>query len=330
MTEPALRISVVLATYNGARHLLEQLTSLADQTRLPDELVISDDGSTDDTVAIARDFAASAPFAVQVHQQPVNLGPDQHFGAALALATGDVVFCCDQDDRWHPDKLRRMVGLFEQDDRLGLVLCDGRLVDDEMRPTGSTIWGRFGFDAAAQDEVEGGSAFAVFARRMPVYGCTMAVRRELSGSYLPVPHGVTFDSWIGQIASVLAPVGLVREPLIDYRQHAAQVTGFREGSRIRRLAAMVGSSDVAVVDADVVRLRAMAARLDALPASAARDAAKAVTEDRLRLAARRRAARRSLLLRVPLIAAGLVRGEYRRGAQGVRSAAIDLLSRRAR
>jgi glycosyltransferase involved in cell wall biosynthesis len=330
MTEPTERISVVLTTYNGERHLMEQLQSLVDQRRRPDELVISDDGSTDGTLALAEAFAVEAPFPVRVHRQPVNLGPDQNFSAALALATGDLVFCCDQDDRWHPDKLERMASRFASQPGLGLVLCDGRLVDEAMTPTGGTIWQWFGFDAAAQDEVEHGEAFAVLARRMPVYGCTMAVRRDLSGSCLPVPEGCTFDSWIGQIVSVLAPVALIREPLIDYRQHATQVTGFQEGSRFRRLLGMLGRSDARAVDAELVRLRAMRDRLATLPATPKREDAQRITADRLRLTERRLAARRSVVRRVPLIAVGVLRGEYRRGAQGLRSAAIDLLARPGR
>jgi glycosyltransferase involved in cell wall biosynthesis len=330
MNASSPRISVVLATYNGARHLMEQLQSLVDQTRLPDELVISDDGSTDGTVALAEEFAGRAPFPVQVHRQSVNRGPDQNFGTALALATGDVVFCCDQDDRWHPEKLERMTALFAEDPRLGLVMCDGRLVDEAMTPTGGTIWGWFGFDEAMQDRVEQGEAFEVFARRVPVYGCTIGVRRALADLYLPVPEGSTFDSWIGQVVSVVAPVRLVRDPLIDYRQHAAQVTGFQQGSRLRRLVGMVGRSDADAVDRELVRLRSMQERLATLPASAARAEAERVTSDRVQLALRRVAARRSLVRRVPLIAVGVLRGEYRRGAQGLRSAAVDLLAPRSR
>lgn len=330
MNASSPRISVVLATYNGERYLREQLRSLVEQTRSPDDLVISDDGSTDGTVALAESFAAQAPFPVRVHRQPVNRGPDQNFSTALALATGDVVFCCDQDDRWRSDKVERMAACFDADPRLGLVMCDGRLVDETMTPTGTTIWERFEFDAVQQDRVEQGEAFAVFARRMPVYGCTIAVRRDLSDAYLPVPVGSTFDSWIGQIVSVMAPVRLVREPLIDYRQHGAQVTGFQGGSQLRRLAVMIGRSDAEAADRELVRLRSMRERLAILPASIARSEAERITADRLRLTERRLDARGSLVRRVPLIAGGVLRGEYHRGAQGLRSAAIDLLARRSR
>lgn len=327
MVDSPLRISVVLATYNGAQHLREQLESLAVQTRLPDELVVSDDGSTDATAEVVAAFAEEASFPVRFHRQPANLGPDQNFASAFARATGDIVFSCDQDDRWHAEKLERMTALFEQQPGLGLAMCDARLVDERMRPTGDTIWSRFGFDRTLQDIVENGDAFTVFARRMPVYGCTIAVRRSLSSAYLPIPAGPTFDSWIGQITSVLAPVRLVREPLLDYRQHSAQVTGFEQGSRLRRMLSMVGRSDALSVSAELVRLEAVAGRLRELPGSPARDRAEAVTVDRLRLTRRRVAARASLARRVPLVLGGVLRGEYSRGAQGLRSAAIDLLAR---
>ena len=166
--------------------------------------------------------------------------------------------------------------------------------------------------------------------RTPVYGCTIAVRTALAAHFLPVPRGATFDSWIGQVVAVVAEVRLIEEPLIDYRQHAAQFTGFAEGSRWARLRGMVTRSDAAAVRSELVRLEAMERRLALLPQSGARDRAQVVTSDRLRLARRRLAARASVRRRAPLIAVGLARGEYRRGAQGLRSALIDLIAPRDR
>ncbi len=99
MPQPGrLRISIAMCTYNGARFLPEQLASFAAQERLPDELVVCDDGSTDATMEILQDFAATALFEVRVERNPQNLGFVRNFEKTLSLCTGDIVFLSDQDD----------------------------------------------------------------------------------------------------------------------------------------------------------------------------------------------------------------------------------------
>src|SRR6266436_7212118 len=99
------RISVAMCTYNGARFLPRQLESIATQTRLPDELVVCDDGSSDESVAIVRWFANSAPFTVRLEINERNLGSTKNFGKAIGLCEGDIIALADQDDVWKPLKL---------------------------------------------------------------------------------------------------------------------------------------------------------------------------------------------------------------------------------
>ena len=105
--------SVALCTYNGGRFLREQLQSIADQSARPAELVICDDGSTDDTVSIAETFARSAPFRVDVHRNRTRSGTIANFDYAMSLCGGDVIFLCDQDDVWHPEKIARTIRRFD-------------------------------------------------------------------------------------------------------------------------------------------------------------------------------------------------------------------------
>src|ERR687894_3003245 len=101
------RFSVAMCTYNGARFVAEQLASVAAQTRPPDELVVCDDGSTDETCRLVEEFAARAPFPVRLFVNERNLGSTRNFGRAVALCEGDLVALSDQDDVWHPEKLER-------------------------------------------------------------------------------------------------------------------------------------------------------------------------------------------------------------------------------
>ena len=106
-----LTFSVALCSYNGAKFILEQLDSIAAQTRTPDELVICDDGSCDATIAEVANFASRASFPVRVHVNEAVLGPTKNFERAIALSGGDVIALCDQDDVWHSDKLARFEAL---------------------------------------------------------------------------------------------------------------------------------------------------------------------------------------------------------------------------
>src|SRR5580700_9119831 len=98
-------ISLAMATFNGARYLGDQLTSLASQTVKPLELVACDDGSTDETIALLQSFSASAPFTVRIIQNVNRLGYKQNFMKAASLCKGSLIAFCDQDDIWNDNKL---------------------------------------------------------------------------------------------------------------------------------------------------------------------------------------------------------------------------------
>ena len=99
-----IKVGIVLATYNGGRFLSEQLESFLVQERMPDELLVSDDASTDETLSIVDAFARRAPLPVKVVVNPERLGFIRNFAAALALADADIIFMSDQDDVWLPQR----------------------------------------------------------------------------------------------------------------------------------------------------------------------------------------------------------------------------------
>ena len=119
---PPLSVSVAMGAYNGTAFLEPQLASLAAQTRLPVELVVCDDNSRDDTVAVLERFAAQAPFEVRIVRNETNLGFGANFMKASGLCRGDLIAWCDQDDVWAPEKLARCVAAFETDPEAVLVV----------------------------------------------------------------------------------------------------------------------------------------------------------------------------------------------------------------
>jgi len=134
------RVSIALCTYNGAPYLLEQLQSFCLQTRLPDELIVCDDGSTDDTLRILDDFARNAPFLVQTYTNDHNLGYARNFEKAVSLCTGDIIFLSDQDDVWSVSKVEKVYDRFLLDRRLELVFTDAELVNENLEPIGINLF----------------------------------------------------------------------------------------------------------------------------------------------------------------------------------------------
>ena len=111
-------VSVAMATFNGARYIRQQLASLAAQSHLPLELVVTDDGSTDETLNLVDEFATHAPFPVFVHRNKTRLGHRANFLQAAILCTSDLVAFCDQDDVWHRRKIEVLVPFFNNPDIL--------------------------------------------------------------------------------------------------------------------------------------------------------------------------------------------------------------------
>ena len=132
------RLSVAMATYDGERFLPEMLESLAAQTRLPDELVVRDDGSTDRSLDVVHAFAAHAPFPVRVLHSDGHLGYAQNFVAASAACTGDLLFFADQDDSWRPEKLETVARAVSRRD-VAAVSHDFTLADADGAPAGAVV-----------------------------------------------------------------------------------------------------------------------------------------------------------------------------------------------
>src|ERR1051325_2274006 len=153
-----MRLSIALGTYNGGVYLKEQLESLAAQTRMPDELVISDDHSTDDTLRLVEEFAATADFPVRLSVNESNLGIAKNFEKAISLCRGDVIVLSDQDDVWHPDKLESVERVFESKPQLSLVFSNAELVDETLRLYDETLFDWVHFDGEKQRLVKSGRA----------------------------------------------------------------------------------------------------------------------------------------------------------------------------
>ena len=230
MTTP-LSLSVALASYNGERYIGAQLDSIARQTRLPDELVICDDASTDSTADIVREFARHAPFAVRFLQHQ-RMGSTRNFELAIAECRGDIIFLCDQDDVWYPNKMETIEAVFIDRPETGAVFTDADVVDENLQPLGSRLWKYFRFRPKEQAQVEAGDALSVLLRHPVATGATMAFRSSFRDFLLPMPP-TWHDAWIALLIGTTSHLVALPAPLIAYRQHGHNQVGIPRPGRNR-------------------------------------------------------------------------------------------------
>jgi len=222
-----MRISVAMCTYNGAEFLPAQLQSIITQSRSPDEIVICDDRSTDDTQKLLEEFKSESPVPIKVHINDQNLGSIKNFERAITLCTGDVIALSDQDDVWRNDKLQLFETVLNNSPSAGLVFSDAAIVDENLTPLNRRMWDEVGFDAHKRKLVRTGHALEVLITGWTVTGATMAFRAPFTKLALPIPDDIAMihDGWIALTIAAVADVVALDEPLVQYRQHARQQIG---------------------------------------------------------------------------------------------------------
>lgn len=233
-------ISVCIASYNGAGFIREQVDSILPQLAEGDELIVSDDGSTDGTLDILRSYGDPRIRIFHHRKEPKPNKFDyttSNFENALRQAKGDIIFLCDQDDVWLPDKVERML------EAIGnnlLVLSDCMLVDENLKVMHKSYFELNGLHKGIVGNLV----------RNSFLGSCMAFRRELLGYALPFPaHSVAHDIWLGLLARYHGKVSFLTTPTMLYRRHEATVSAsggespfslaFKIGYRIRILFAFL-------------------------------------------------------------------------------------------
>ena len=229
-----MRISVAMATFNGERFIAEQLASLRAQTRLPDELVVCDDQSTDRTLDLVEQFARTAPFEVRIHRNERNLGFGDNFLRAASLCRGDWIAFCDQDDVWLADKLATAERYTHLPGRNVLVVAhNADVVDESLVPSGVRY-----LNLRKVMVCEG--------RKLPnlwvASGFTMLFRADLvrripyddRGPDPSLPGAaLAHDVWVCRIARSLGDIVILPQSLVLYRRHPATTTSFLAGGNQR-------------------------------------------------------------------------------------------------
>jgi glycosyltransferase involved in cell wall biosynthesis len=208
-------ITVCVATHNGEKYIEEQLTSILSQLGDDDEVIISDDASTDTTLDII-DGLHDRRITVLHHHPCKALFPidrsSHNFENALSRAHGEYIFMADQDDVWLPGKVNTMMEALQEH---SLVMADCKLTDSELNVTNPSY-----FSVRKMS-----SSIVSNLLQSSFLGSSMSFRREILDDALPLPeYGVGHDLWLGLISILYFDVTFVRKPLTLYRRHGSTVT----------------------------------------------------------------------------------------------------------
>jgi len=225
-------ISVAMTTYNGAQYITEQLDSIRLQTRKVDEIVIVDDGSSDNTVEILRSYADKYPECrIHLEQNETNLGYKKNFYKAISLCNGDITFLCDQDDCWFDDKVEKMCGLLEEHPEIGVlssafIQMDG---DGNKGARKSAYQRKMDMDELVCVPIED----LIFHNISQ--GCAMAMRKDIKDSFLKffdetIPH----DWIINVIAGMRKKCYYWNVPMFYYRIHDNNTIGLNDSMAFKK------------------------------------------------------------------------------------------------
>lgn len=225
-----MKISVAMCTYNGEKFICRQMNSILRQTRLPDEILICDDGSTDSTLDILEQYRDRG-VELRVYKNEENLGFVENFRKCLSLCSGDVIFLCDQDDIWKETKVEELCALMAAEPRLLSVVTNFHLIDAEDNRLSRGEEGDSPFFDRRKHRIDWKrerlykvNLEAIFCQNIGP-GCTQAIRREVIPAFLECPLHDPHDYVLNRTAALGDGLYYYDRPLTEYRIHGSQTIG---------------------------------------------------------------------------------------------------------
>lgn len=248
-----MKVSVAMATYNGMYHISDQLLSITRQTRPPDEIIIVDDASTDDTLNVISGLCLNSKIEIKLLINSTNLGVCRTFDRAISQCSGDFIFLADQDDFWYPMKIEKMLDVMTSDHSLGCCICDVDLADERLQPLGLTM----------------NESVLKRGRRLDdrVMGAAACFRSNLIKLATPIPQKIhSHDKWLVTIANYLGCKKLINVSYQKYRLHENNVVGkardltgkFWVSSTLKRIKRLLNRSAGSInIQKDLIMLSAL-------------------------------------------------------------------------
>ncbi|MFC5649809.1 glycosyltransferase family 2 protein [Paenibacillus solisilvae] len=221
---PETEVVILLSTYNGAAHLKEQLESILAQTYTKWKLWVRDDGSTDGSVTLVKEYLSRFPEKINLLRSNGNLGASQSFGLLLNTIEAQYIMFCDQDDIWLPKKIEQTLAIMHEAEKETpncpiLVHTDLQIVNQTMGIISESMW-------AYQKLNPNAVLLNEFLIQNHATGCTMMLNANLKNLAIPInPKAIMHDWWIALVAAAFGEIRVVNEPTIKYRQHGNNEVG---------------------------------------------------------------------------------------------------------
>jgi glycosyltransferase involved in cell wall biosynthesis len=315
-------VAVVMATYNGAPYIEEQLRSILDQTYPPSKILIRDDGSTDGTDEIARAILNDAAIEYSVVVNARRLGVTKNFEALLQDADSDYVALCDQDDVWASEKLDLSLAALRQHPQAKLCFTDAGLISSAGESLPGRLWDTVGLDANLVRGWLGRDNGPMLLRDNVVTGATMVVRRDgFLRHALPFPDGALHDYWLALVGTYVGGTVPISLPLLNYRQHENNAIGADMG-RLDTVKRRINRASK-----QQHRLVFHEALLDRVAPQCQDDAALQFLRDEVAFIRRRCELPERAIPRLSKVLSYGRRGLYGRYASGLPSALVDIKQR---
>ncbi|MEB3100938.1 glycosyltransferase family 2 protein [Ferviditalea candida] len=224
------QIDILLSTYNGSKYLQELLTSIIDQIYPNWQLLIRDDGSTDDTIDVIQNFSKQYPNKiVYIEDHDHHLGPKQSFSKLMEYSTADYIMFCDQDDVWLNHKIEltlEKILLLEKKfpNQPLLVHTDLTVVDKDLQVISDSFWKYQKLNPYFKELNN------LLVQNIAT-GCTMMMNKRLKELSLPIPkQAIMHDWWIALVASISSGIHHIDSPTLLYRQHGTNNIGAQKYS----------------------------------------------------------------------------------------------------
>lgn len=230
------KISVVMTTYNGGKYIEQQLKSVLNQTVPPDEIIISDDCSEDNTITVIKDVIGNRSKTVHIIKNKENAGYIKNFRNVILKAAGDYIFLCDQDDVWAPDKIEKTISVIKE--KQAWLACTGfKLIDSH----GNDINDLHQYKS---DPISGYENWSGVIKNIPLKrlvwgnfspGCTYCFTKEVQRIYQAIENTeISHDFQLLLIAANAGKAVYIDKPLSCYRIHSANTIGMNQKERKRK------------------------------------------------------------------------------------------------
>lgn len=229
-------VTVLLATYNGGKYLKEQINSLLAQTYKDFNILIHDDGSTDDTTYIIDDYIIKYPDRIKLVDAPPTGSTQANFSLLFSKCDSDYIMFCDQDDIWHPRKIEKQIAAIKKaEEEYGidtpiLLHSDLTVTNSEMKPIAHSFFNYQKLDASRV-------LLPHLLVQNCVTGCTVTVNRALKNRSGEIPKECAMhDWWLALVAVIFGKIIFIEEPLVYYRQHSNNQVGAKSAGSLTYIA----------------------------------------------------------------------------------------------